>query len=151
MHVGINDSLNMMGSKPRMYIAAYANPSSVKEGLFKQCVSLTCDLGSFGNDTYVLTPLCFDTEQQSLNETCNLQASAVIKSHNLKYLLQYSDKSIMVCGLYEAMVVDVDKMVKLKTIKLKAAPIHSAEEAPSLSAHTIPGTDYKFFLVFVDS
>ena len=57
----------------------------------------------------------------------------------------------MVCGLFEAIVVDMDKMVKLMAIKIKPAPIHTAESAPPLAAHMIPGTDYKFYLVFVDS
>ena len=126
-----------------MYVAAYLE-DEIKEQVLKECESRTYEIGKKDKYIYLLTPLSFDPEQQSLNETWNLTASSVIKGCEYVYsLLQYSDNSIMVCGEYKAIVVDADTMDQLKTINIKYLPC--------VSSHVIPGTDFKFFLEFNDS
>ena len=56
----------------------------------------------------------------------------------------------MVCGLHKAIVVDVDTMDKLKAFNINTAD-NARSHVPLISAHMIPGTDYKFMLEFVDS
>ena len=49
----------------------------------------------------------------------------------------------MVCGFNKAIIIDVDKMVQLMSINIKAVP--------SVQAHMIPDTSFKFMLEFDDS
>ena len=88
-----------------MYIAAQLK--NFEEGSLKECKRIPA-IGRY-DCTSLLTALSFDSEKQSLNETCNLAASAIFYGIP-RSLLQYSDNSIMVCGYYKAIIVDADKM-----------------------------------------
>ena len=86
-----------MKIEPKMYIAT----GNISGGDFRhKCRA---------SGTYQLTRLSFDLEKQSFIGTSNLRATVVFKG-DLTSLLQYSDNSIMVCGYYEAIIVDSDKM-----------------------------------------
>ena len=98
--------------------------------------------------------MSFDSEQQSLNETCNLAASAVFKAAYPCSLLQYFVDSIMVCGEYKAIVVDEDTMDQLKAVNINTSvpkDDYSQLYVPLISSHMIPGTEFKFMLEFYDS
>ena len=97
-----------------------------------------------------MTPLSFDSEKQSFNVTCNLAASAVIKGDDLCSLLKYSLDSIMFCDAYKAIVVALDTMVQLKVVNINTID-DKTKYNPLITAHLIPGTDYKFMLEFYDS
>ena len=101
-----------------MYIAARLKDGFIDEVL-KQCASCIYEIDDDDDVLNLLTPLSFDSEQQSLNQTCNLQASAVIRGWELYFLLQFSDNSIMVCFCEKAIVVDLDTMDQQKTINIK--------------------------------
>ena len=131
-----------MTTEPKMYIAAEPK-RDFKELVLKECESRTYEIGNDDDWTFLLTLLSFDLEQQSLNETCNLTASAVIKGDFIESLLQCSRNSIMICGIYKAIVVAVDTMDQLKAVNIKIVP--------DISAHIIPRTDYKFTLELDDS
>ena len=109
-------SLNFMTTEPKMYIAA-SFEDEIKEQVLKECAYRTYEIGKF-RDTFLLTPLSFDSEQQSFNATCNLEASAVIKGSLVWSLLQYLVDCIMVCGEYKAIVVAVETMDLLKAINI---------------------------------
>ena len=71
-------SLNMMSSAgTKMYIAARIK-SEVKDEVLKKCAARIYTIGKDDFYKFILTPLDFDSEQQILNETCNLAASAII-------------------------------------------------------------------------
>ena len=81
--------------------------------------------------------------KQILNTTCNLGASAVILGCISCSLLKYSDNSFVVTGVYKAIVVGVDKMDLLMKFDIGFIPY--------ISAHMIPGFEFKFLLNFCDS
>lgn len=143
-----------MTTEPKMYITAEL-PNGIKEQVQKECESRTYEIGNDSRWTLVLTLLSFDSEKQSLNETCNLAASAVIKGCIVRSLLQYSIESIMVCGDYKALVVDVETMDLLKAININtdADTTNTSLQLwiPLIRGHMIPGTDFKFMLELYDS
>ena len=143
LNIKYGKSLNMMSNGPKMYIAAELT-DKIKEQVLKQCASRTYELCN-DDDWYILTPLCFDSERRRFNESCNLVASAVFKAY-VYSLLQYSDNSIIVCVHENAIVFDADTMDQLKIINIKAYLWNHY-----VSAHIIPGTDFKFSLEFNDS
>ena len=107
----------MMSNGTKIYIAARFKDEIIPTEVFKECASRTYEIGN--DKTLLLTPLSFDSEQQSLNATCNLAASAVIKgSEYIRSLLQYSPNSMMICSEHKAIVVDVDTMKQLKVINI---------------------------------
>ena len=57
--------------------------------------------------------------------------------------MQYSDNSMMICGYYKAIVLDVDSMAQLKVININTVD-DSTKFNDLLSAHMIPDTGYKF-------
>ena len=116
------ESLNFMSAEPKMYIAAVLENGS-KEEFLKECESRTYEIGNDEDEIYLLTHLSFDSEQQSLNETYNLAASAVIKGHRSLSLLRYSVDSIMVCSEYKALVLDMDTMDQLKAININTTNV----------------------------
>ena len=129
----------MMSAGPKMYVIAEFE--ELEKEFLKNFSSRTYEIVTDDDWKYnLLTPLSFNSEQQSLNETFNLAESVVIKVNWLCSLVQYSPNSMMVCGRYKAIVVGVDKMDLLKAINIKAVPF--------VSAHMIPGSDYKFMLEF---
>ena len=106
-----------------MFIAANLG-DKFKQEVLKQGAISTYEIGDdeINDKTFLLTPLSFDLEKQRLNETYNLSASAVIKGDVLQSLLQYSPSSMMVCGWYKAIVVDMDTMDLLKTVNINGVP-----------------------------
>ena len=142
----------MMSNGTKIYIAARFKDEIIPTEVFKECASRTYEIGN--DKTLLLTPLSFDSEQQSLNATCDLAASAIIKgSEYIRSLLQYSPNGMMVfCGDYKAIVVDVDTMKQLKVININIDVRDFTQTTiPLLSAHIIPGTGFKFMLEFYDS
>ena len=73
-------SLNIMSNGPKMYLAAglHFNFSQI---VSKKCYARTYEIQhyNYNSSMFLLTPLSFDSERQSLNKTCNLAASAVLK------------------------------------------------------------------------
>ena len=112
-----------------MFIAANLG-DKFKQEVLKQCATRTYEIATstyeiddeINDKIFLLTPLSFNLEKQSLNEAYNLSASAVIKGDVLQSLLQYSPSSMMVCGWYKAIVVDMDTMDLLKTVNINGVP-----------------------------
>ena len=136
-----------------MLIAATPEQELKKE-LPKKYASRTYKIGNLGAMyPYLLTRLRLDPKKQILNETINLEASAVVNGYTPESLVQYSVNSFMVCGQDKAVVLDVDTMNQLKVININTG-LHRGDlscEIPLIAGHMIPGTDYKFMLEFFDS
>ena len=148
-------SLKFMSAEPKMYIAAKL-ANEIKEQVFKECASRTYEIDNEFNKDSLLTPLSFDSDKQSLNETCNLAASAVLKgSEYIWSLLQYSVESLMVCGCDKALVVEVETMDLLKAININTGVDTTYSNLqlhiPLIPGHMIPGTGFKFMLELYDS
>jgi len=101
-----------------MLIAAHPDDEMNKE-LPKTCATRTYQIGNLGDMfTYLLTKLSIDPEKQILNETCNLEASAVVQGYTPESLMQYSQNCIMVSGEDKAIIIDVDTMNQLKVFNI---------------------------------
>ena len=72
-----------------------------------------------------------------MNETINLEASAVVNGYTPESLVQYSVNSFMVCGQDKAVVLDVDTMNQLKIVNINTGfigDINRLKEIPLISA-----------------
>ena len=65
-----------------------------------------------------MTPLRIDLKQRSLDPKCNLAKSVVLDGMVMNKASQYSESSIMICGQFSFVVIDVDTMNLIKTIKI---------------------------------
>jgi hypothetical protein len=51
-----------------------------------------------------------------MNKTINFSASVTVKGSYPKSILEYNKSTMMVCGEYKAIFVDVDTLVQLKIV-----------------------------------
>ena len=110
------------------------------------------------NSTYVLTRLYFDPVQQSMNETINFPASVTVKGNRPCSIAAYSQRTLIICSEYKAILVDVDTLEQLKTVNINQDVEYRGRlirviqlMVPLISKHMIPDTDFKFMLECYDS
>ena len=105
-------------------------------------------------NTYLLTVLSYDQQQECLNKFINFSETAIILGFILTSLVKYDESSVMICGTRKAIVLDLNTMCERKTVNLNSSiplyPFSTQLLEPLVSQHMIPQTGQKFALEFSD-
>ena len=101
-------------------------------------------MGDDEQNTYLITVLSFDRQQECLNSFVSILESAIVLGFILTSVVKHDERSIMICGTRKAIVLDLITMTERESIDLNSSiPLSTFSTRllePLVAQHMIPQT-----------